>query len=173
MTSRAAALAKGHAEYNPGRLFVLSCLSLATGGLVFSLFANILKPLGDQFSMDAATVGAAAGLWGLGMAIMVFLGSAALDTFGMGRLLGLACLCQIVGVGITVCTPWLASMAAPFVWLSAGQLILGLGHGLIEATINPLAATVYPEDKTHRLNVLHAWWPGGLVIGGLLGFAFT
>jgi MFS family permease len=57
--------------------------------------------------------------------------------------------------------------------LSIGQLILGLGHGLIEATINPLAATVYPENKTHRLNVLHAWWPGGLVIGGLLGYFMT
>ena len=34
--------------------------------------------------------------------------------------------------------------------------------------INPLAATLYPEEKTHRLNVLHAWWPGGLIIGGLL-----
>jgi MFS family permease len=54
-----------------------------------------------------------------------------------------------------------------------GQLILGVGHGLIEATINPLAATIYPEDKTHRLNVLHAWWPGGLAMGGLLGFAMT
>ena len=37
----------------------------------------------------------------------------------------------------------------------------------------PLAATVYPEAKTHRLNVLHAWWPGGLVIGGLLGYSMA
>jgi MFS family permease len=50
---------------------------------------------------------------------------------------------------------------------------VGLGHGFIEASINPLAATIYPDDKTHRLNVLHAWWPGGLVIGGLLGYALT
>lgn len=42
----------------------------------------------------------------------------------------------------------------------------------MEAVINPLIATLYPEDKTHRLNVLHAWWPGGLVLGGLVGVGF-
>ena len=41
----------------------------------------------------------------------------------------------------------------------------------METVINPLAATLYPDDKTHKLNVLHAWWPGGIIIGGLLGLA--
>jgi hypothetical protein len=35
--------------------------------------------------------------------------------------------------------------------------------------INPLVASLYPEEKTAKLNSAHAWWPGGLVIGGLLG----
>jgi MFS family permease len=132
-----------------------------------------MDPLAKQFNMEAATIGLAAGNWGLGMACAVFLGSAALDTLGMGRTLGLACLLQIIGVIITVATANLQGVAAPLLTLSMGQLVLGVGHGLIEATINPLAATVYPEDKTHRLNVLHAWWPGGLVIGGLLGYVMT
>jgi MFS family permease len=170
MTTKAAAAGSAHAAYNPARLFLISCLALATGGLVFSLFANIMGPLATQFNMEAVTIGLAAGNWGLGMACAVFLGSAALDTLGMGRTLGLACLLQIAGVIITVATPHLQGIAAPLLTLSIGQLVLGVGHGLIEATINPLAATVYSEDKTHRLNVLHAWWPGGLVIGGLLGY---
>jgi hypothetical protein len=37
--------------------------------------------------------------------------------------------------------------------------------------INPLTATLYPDDKTHKLNSLHAWWPGGLIAGGLVGLA--
>src|SRR5262249_18146535 len=119
-----------------------------------------------------AVVGGAVGMGGLGLALAVGFGSALLDTLGMGRVLGLACLLQIAGVTITIFTQALSNLssAPPMFWLSTGQLILGIGHGCIEATINPLAATVYPEDKTHRLNVLHAWWPGGLVIGGLLGF---
>src|SRR5262249_20358779 len=39
---------------------------------------------------------------------------------------------------------------------------------MTEVGINPLVATLYPNDKTHFLNILHAWWPGGLIIGGLL-----
>ena len=58
----------------------------------------------------------AAGNWGLGMACAVFLGSAALDTLGMSRTLGLACLLQIIGVIITLATPNLQSVAAPLLW---------------------------------------------------------
>jgi MFS family permease len=43
----------------------------------------------------------------------------------------------------------------------------------VEGVINPLCATLYPGEKTHRLNVLHAWWPGGLIIGGLLAYSIT
>jgi MFS family permease len=32
-------------------------------------------------------------------------------------------------------------------------------------------ATIYRDNKTHWLNILHAGWPGGLVLGGLLAIA--
>jgi len=56
-------------------------------------------------------------------------------------------------------------------WLAA--FLIGAGNGLVEVSINPLAATIYPENKTHKLNVLHAWWPGGLIIAGLLALFFV
>jgi hypothetical protein len=31
-------------------------------------------------------------------------------------------------------------------------------------------ATLYPNDKTTKLNQFHVWFPGGIVIGGLLSF---
>ncbi len=173
MATATASAGSAHAHFNPPRLFILSCLSLATGALVFSLFANIMPALKAQFTLTDAQLGAVAGSWGIGLAIAVFTGSALLDTVGMKRAIGLACLFQVLGVLVTVLTPSLVDMGGPFAVLYLGQIILGLGHGLIEATINPLAATIYPEDKTHRLNVLHAWWPGGLVVGGLLGLALA
>jgi hypothetical protein len=39
----------------------------------------------------------------------------------------------------------------------------------VEAASNPLVASLYPKEKTHRLNILHAWWPAGIVAGGLIG----
>jgi MFS family permease len=47
------------------------------------------------------------------------------------------------------------------------MVICGVAWGATEASINPLTAALYPDDKTHRLNVLHAWWPAGIVTGGL------
>ena len=44
---------------------------------------------------------------------------------------------------------------------------------MVETVINPLIAVLYPDDKTAKLNLLHAWWPGGLVIGGVLGVAMS
>ncbi len=56
-------------------------------------------------------------------------------------------------------------------WLAA--FIIGGSNGLVEIAINPLAATLYPHNKTHKLNVLHAWWPGGLIIAGLIALFFV
>ena len=56
--------------------------------------------------------------------------------------------------------------------LTSGQLSSSLsyswGNGTVEAYINPVAATMFKKDKTKWLNILHAGWPGGLVLGGIL-----
>jgi len=89
----------------------------------------------------------------------------------MGRLLVCSASCFVVGTTVVVFSQKLQGTLSLYqvVWL--GMLIIGIGQGSVETVINPLAATLYPDDKTHRLNVLHAWWPGGIIIGGLLGLA--
>jgi hypothetical protein len=57
--------------------------------------------------------------------------------------------------------------------LYGSMLTLGLSQGLVEGVINPLCATMYAHDKTRRMNMLHAWWPGGLIIGGLASYLLT
>jgi fucose permease len=57
------------------------------------------------------------------------------------------------------------------IWI--GALVTGIGWGLVETVVNPLIASLYPDEKTGKLNTLHAWWPGGLVIGGLSGVAMS
>jgi fucose permease len=92
-----------------------------------------------------------------------------LDYLGMRFLLTLASFCFIAGTLILIFTAELSAHFSAYRVLWTGALISGIGWGLTETVINPLAVTLYPEDQTHRLNVLHAWWPGGLIIGGLLG----
>lgn len=158
------------AGYNPNRLFFLSCMSLIAAAFVFSLRASIMGDLGTVFGLTAAEVGGSVGAAFLAFGISCVIGSPLCDFLGMGRLLALAFVLHVAGVLMTVFAPNLLGMGVmPAVQLIfASQFICGLAHGLVEAVINPLAATIYPDNKTHKLNVLHAWWPGGLVIGSLL-----
>lgn len=158
------------ASYNPDRLFFLSCMSLIAAAWVFSIRADIMADLGKAFGLTFELVGAAVGAHFMGFAISVFIGSPLCDFLGMKRLLALAALCHVGGVLLTIFAPGMTGTFSALALLTAAQAICGLAHGLVEAVINPLAATIYPDNKTHKLNVLHAWWPGGLVMGGLLAY---
>ena len=165
------------AQYNKSKLFIVSVLALTTTGLGFAIRGNIADQIQAQLFdpidkvNSAAMVGQALGAVFLGFAGAIAIGSALLDFIGMGRLLGLSSLCYVAGTGVVVFSPKLAGADSIFYVVWGGMLLIGIGQGLVETVINPLAATLYPEDKTHRLNVLHAWWPGGIIIGGLLGLA--
>jgi predicted MFS family arabinose efflux permease len=107
----------------------------------------------------------------MGFAVAIAIGSPLLDYLGMGRLLGLSSLCFVAGNLIVIFADSLAG-AWPVFWVVwTGMLIIGAAQGLVETVINPLAATLYPDDKTHKLNVLHAWWPGGIIVGGIVSLA--
>ncbi|KAK0329915.1 hypothetical protein LTR94_034857, partial [Friedmanniomyces endolithicus] len=114
-------------------------------------------------------IGAALGSAFLGFSITVFVVSAFLDTLGIRRVLIGCGVAFLIGTTLIVGAGAFASGMAVYhlVWL--GMLLSGIGWGFAEASINPLTARLYPEDTTHRLNVLHAWYPGGLIVGGLAG----
>lgn len=52
-----------------------------------------------------------------------------------------------------------------------GSLILALANGTVEAFINPVVATIFSREKTKWLNILHAGWPGGLVVAGIIAIS--
>ena len=164
------------AVYDRRKLFNLSVISLVTAGMVFSLRTSVLLDLQKTFfdpinPLHAAElVTSVAGVAFLGFALSIFIGSPLCDYLGMGRLLGLAAIFHIGGTLVTIFADQLSTPQTVYWVLWGGMLTVGLAHGLVEAVINPLAATLYPDDKTHKLNVLHAWWPGGLVFGGLIAF---
>jgi MFS family permease len=158
---------------NPRRLFVASCIALVASAFSFVVRGDILPALGSTFELNQASRGAIAGYAFLGMAISMFIGAPICDALGMKRMLGLAFLCHVVGSILTVGSPYIVPQgeSRPDVayWvLSGAMLLVGAANGFVEIGINPLTATLYPREKTHRLNILHAWWPGGLLIGGFL-----
>src|SRR5437660_4410758 len=57
--------------------------------------------------------------------------------------------------------------------LTIGMWLFALGNGTCEAVINPLTATLFPTRKTHWLNILHAGWPLGLILGAVIMLGFN
>jgi fucose permease len=169
--------APAHANYNHRRLFFVSSLALTTAGIAASLRADTAADIQRVFldpidkAHSAEMIGAVLGIPFLGFAITIAIGSPLLDLIGMRLLLPLAGVCLAAGSLMMAFAGSLASGAGVYSALWAGALIVGIGWGLVETVINPLMTTLYPAEKAARLNTLHAWWPGGLVIGGLLGVA--
>jgi len=176
MTTPAPAGHDRHASYNKSRLFLVSVLALFTAGLAASLRANVATDLQRIFldPIDAAhsaeMIGAILGVAFLGFAFTIAIGSPLLDAVGMAVMLPLSGIFFILGTLIFLFAGNLASGPGVYNVLWGAAVVTGIGWGLVETVVNPLTATLYPSDKTAKLNVLHAWWPGGLIAGGLLGF---
>jgi len=154
------------AAVNPRRLFVSSCVALAATAACFSLRGDVMPAWARHFAISQEQVGAVGSAAFLGFAISVGAGSALCDVLGMRKLLFLAFAGHTLGTGLTIAAP-------SYGVLLGASFVIGLANGLTEAVINPLVATLYPDRKTQKLNVLHAWWPGGLIAAGLLGFLLS
>jgi hypothetical protein len=166
-------------EYNKTRLFWTSSLALCMSGIANALRANAaadlqrvyLDPIDKLHS--AQMIGTVLGVPFLAFAITIAISSPLLDIIGMGMLLPLAAILVSVGMLLMGFAGEIATGQGAYNVLWIGAAISGMGWGLTETVMNPLVASLYPDDKTAKLNAAHAWWPGGLVIGGLLGVAMS
>jgi hypothetical protein len=168
-----------HAGFDKGRIFLVSVLALVMAGVSASLRSNIASDLQRVFldpidkAHSAGMVATILGVPFASFALTIAIGSPLLDVIGMGLLLPLSGVLFLIGTLLFIFAGSLASGPAIYTVLYGAAIITGIGWGLVETVINPLTATLYPEEKTMRLNHLHAWWPGGLIIGGLLGVAMS
>jgi MFS family permease len=173
---------------NKQKLFAASCVSLLTTSVAFSIRGDIGDPLMRAFHITNEQEGIVFSPAFWGFCVAVFIGGAIVDVVGMKRIHILSALGYIVGVLLVLFAPRPAVPTATLLrtpefpslfsttsttLLYSGFVIMGLAQGLVEAVINPLVVTIYSDQKTKRLNMLHAWWPGGLIIGGLAAVALT
>ena len=168
-----------HAGYNKTRLFFAGALGLTMAGINASLRANtagdlqriFLDPIDKVHS--AEMIANILGVPFLGFALTIAIGSPLLDYIGMGLLLPLAGVLFTAGMLLILFASHVTAGAGVYDLIWLGAAVAGMGWGLVETVVNPLIATLYPENKTAKLNSVHAWWPGGLVIGGLLGVGMS
>lgn len=163
---------------NRKRLFVASFMTLIVAGLFFGLRASILGDWGTQFGFTKSELGAITGGGFVGFGVVILIASALAEKIGYAKLMWVAFVLHIVSAIITIAaTPVYgdggAGNEAAYWMLYVGMFMFAIAWGICEAIINPLTATLYPEEKTHYLNILHAGWPGGLILGGLIAYFFA
>jgi hypothetical protein len=165
--------------YNKTRLFVVSSMGLCTAGIANAVRANAAADIQRTFldpidkAHSAEMIASVLGVPFLGFAITMAISSPLLDVIGMGFLLPLSGILMSLGMLAMAFAGNLASGAQVYNVLWMGGAVAGVGWGLAEGVMNPLIAALYPDQKTAKLNAAHAWWPGGVVIGGLLGVGVT
>jgi len=157
-------------------LFWASFLTLIVAGMGFSIRGDILADWGRQFAFTQTDLGEITGMGLVGFGFTIIFFSFFADVVGYGWLMLIAFLLHVTAAVTTLVAPLaFDNFGKPGAYWSLylGQLAFSLGNGTCEAVINPLTASLFPRNKTHWLNILHAGWPGGLVLGAVVGLLFN
>jgi hypothetical protein len=157
---------------NSNRLFLGSFLAMIAIGMGFSARAAILGNWGAEFGFTKAELGVITGfgLTGFGLTVMLF--SVVVERWGYRSMMVLTFALHLLSGMITLlAAPVFHAFGrdAAFWCLSIGTTVFSIGNGAAEGVVNPLIAALYPTNRTHRINALHAGFPGGLVLGALVG----
>ncbi|MFZ4476165.1 MAG: MFS transporter [Saprospiraceae bacterium] len=148
---------------NTTRLFNASCIALVTTSMTFAIRAGMLDSWRTEFNLSYEEVGVIASMAFYGFPVATILGGIILDSIGMGRMLAIAWACHLAGLVLTI-------FAGGFWTLLISTFLVGFANGSVEAACNPMVASLYTDRKTTMLNKFHVWFPGGIVIGAVLGY---
>ncbi len=162
---------------NAKRLLFAGFMAILAAGVGFSVRGGILGDWGTQFGFTQSDLGSITGGGLAGFGVIILLGALLADNIGYGALLITAFAFHFLSAVVTLAaSPVYRAMKdsnpkgahdTVYWLLYIGMFMFAIGNGLCEAVVNPLVATLFPKNKSHYLNILHAGWPAGLVLGGL------
>jgi hypothetical protein len=161
---------------NANRLLWAGFFAIFASGVGFSVRAGILNAWGSAYGFTQTELGGITGGGLTGFGIVILIGSLIADRIGYGRLMALAFGLHVLSAILQLFTgsiytafgEGLAGKNAAYWNLFIAMFLFSIANGVCETVVNPMVATLFPKEKTHYLNILHAGWPGGLVAGGLL-----
>ncbi|NJX15881.1 MFS transporter [Tamlana crocina] len=149
---------------NKNRLFLGSCLALITTAMTFAIRARLETVFGPEgVGLTMEQIGYAFAPAFFGFTIAMIIGGPLVDLLGIKKITWMAFITHAIGIVLTL-------MADSMTSLFIATLFIGIGNGFVEAALNPMVASMYPQEKTKMLNRFHVWFPGGIVIGALVGW---
>ena len=158
---------------NAQRLLWAGFMAILAAGMGFSIRGGILGQWGKEFGFTMTELGTITGGGLTGAGLIILAGAFIADKVGYGKLMVLAFVTHFASAVLQLAAGAAYASGgkdAAFYCLYFGMFLFAIGNGICEAVVNPLVATLFPKNKTHYLNILHAGWPGGLIIGGLLSY---
>ena len=167
--SNASVNAEGIAP-NAKRLLWAGFLAILAAGIGFGIRGGILATWAADFGFTGAQLGAIGGAGFTGFCFGIFIGGLVVDKIGYGKLIVAAFLFHVLSAFITFAATKGQAQTTAYLFLYIGTFVFALANGTLEAVANPLVSTLFPRNRTHYLNILHASWPAGLVLGGLVGW---
>ncbi|MBS1506379.1 MAG: MFS transporter [Bacteroidetes bacterium] len=148
---------------NSSRLFIASCLALLVTSLTFAIRAKIEGVFGSDYGLTSEEIGWAFGPAFWGFTVAMYVGGLIIDAVKTKNIVWLAFSSHLIGLILLL-------LAKDKTMLFISNVFIGFGNGSVEAACNPLIASIYPKEKTRMLNRFHVWFPGGIVIGGILAW---
>jgi len=158
-------------EVNAKKLLIAGFLALVAAGIGFAVRGGLLTTWSAKYGFTMTELGQITGGGLLGFGLVILITGFVIDAIGYKKLLLLAFVCHLISaIMLFAATPVFNSAGkdATYQILFWSSFIFAVGNGICEGVINPLTSDLYPKEKTHYLNILHAGWPGGLVLGGLI-----
>jgi MFS family permease len=161
-----------HGDDRHNKILFWGCfIALITTAFGFITRMFLLDTWAAEFQLDPAQVGrlAGIGIWPFAVSIIFF--SLIIDRIGYKTAMVFSFLGYLIWSIMGVSAYYVSKggdTKTAFSLLYWGSLILGLSNGTVEAYINPVVATLFTFNKTKWLNILHAGWPGGLVLAGIM-----
>lgn len=158
---------------NAYRLLWAGFLAILAAGVGFSVRGGVLLQWAAKFGFSMTELGTITGGGLTAFGVIIILSSMIADKVGYGKIMLCAFLCHIASAALSYLAPTAFSTGgkdAAFQCLWWAMSLFAVGNGLCEAVVNPLTATLFPKNKTHYLNILHAGWPAGLALGGLAAY---
>lgn len=150
-------------DVNQKRLFIAACLALLVTAITFAIRAKIEGVFTDVYGLSKEQVGRAFGPAFWGFAVAMFAGGYFIDIVKTKTIVWMAFSMHLIGIVLLL-------LAKDYTSLFISNVFIGLGNGSVEAACNPLVTTLFPNKKTKMLNRFHVWFPGGIVIGGILAW---
>ncbi len=157
-------------EKNRMRLLWAGFMAILAAGVGFGIRTGIIDNWGAEFGFGMAELGAIGGAGFTGFCFGIIIGGFVADKLGYGKLVIAAFALHVLSAVVTFFPGAEMEQGTVYMCLFWGMFIFAFANGTLEAVANPLVARLFPEKRTHYLNILHASWPAGLVLGGLCGW---